>query len=72
MSIQEKLALIEECMDLNEGTLKPEDVLADYEEWDSLTILSIIAMADERFQKTISGEDLKGAKTVADILALLG
>lgn len=72
MSIQEKLALIEECMDLNDGTLKPEDVLADYEEWDSLTILSIIAMADEQFQKTISGEDLKGAKTVADILALLG
>ncbi len=71
MSEKEKLGLIEECMDLDEGTLKPEDNLADYEEWDSVTALSIIAMMDEQFHKSVSGGTLKDAKTVADILAMM-
>ena len=71
MDTKKKLRLIEECMDLEEGSLKSEDILEDYEEWDSVTALSIIAMADEQFHKTLSGDDLKTAKTVADLLALL-
>lgn len=71
MDIKEKLALVEECMDLDEGTLKLEDNLADYEEWDSVTALSIIAMVDEQFHKTLSGDDLKSAKTISDIIALM-
>ncbi len=71
MSTKEKLILIEECMDLEEGTLKPEDNLADYEEWDSVTALSIIAMMDEQFHKVVSGGNLKEAKTVADILEMM-
>lgn len=71
MDTKKKMALLEECMDLDEGSLKEEDILEDFEEWDSVTALSIIAMADEQFHKTISGDDLKRAKTVADLLALL-
>lgn len=71
MDINKKLALIEECMDLDYGTLKAEDELAGFEEWDSVTALSIIAMVDEKFHKSLSGEDLKGAKIVADILAMM-
>ena len=71
MDIKEKLELIEECMDLDAGTLKAEDKLDDFEEWDSVTALSIIAMADEHFHKTLSGDTLKNAKTVSDILALM-
>jgi len=71
MEMKEKLALIEECMDLEEGVLKEEDELADYDEWDSVTALSIIAMVDEKFHKTLSGADLKSVKTVADLLGLM-
>lgn len=71
MTLQEKIALIEECMDLEDGTLKPEDLLTDYEEWDSVTALSIIAMIDEKFNKTLLGNDLKEAKTVSDVIALM-
>ncbi len=71
MNEQEKLALIEECMDLAEGTLRLEDNLEDYEEWDSVTVLSIIALCDEKFHKVLSGNMIKGAKTVADLLALM-
>ena len=71
MDMKEKLALIEECMDLDVGTLKVEDKLESFEEWDSVTALSIIAMVDEQFHKTLSGEDLKGAKTVKDLIVLM-
>ena len=71
MDVKEKLLLIEECMDLEEGTLKPESLLEEYDEWDSVTAISIIAMVDEHFHKTISGTQLKEAKTVSDILKLM-
>ncbi len=71
MDIKNKLALIEECMDLEEDTLKPEDILSDFDEWDSVTALSIIAMMDEQFHKTLTGSDIKNAKTVSDILGLM-
>lgn len=71
MDIKEKMALIEECMDLDIGTINADDELDSFEEWDSVTALSIIAMVDERFHKMLSGDDLKGAKTVADILKMM-
>lgn len=71
MTMKEKLKLIEECMDLDEGSLKPEDEVERYEEWDSVTILSLIAAIDEHLHKMIEGQDLKKVKTVADILALM-
>lgn len=71
MSDKEKIALIENCMDLEEGTLKLEDDLTNFEEWDSLTALSIIASVDEKYHKTLTGEDLKKVKTVSDIVKLI-
>ncbi len=71
MDIKQKLALIEECMDLDAGTIKVEDELNDFEEWDSVSALSIIAMMGEKFNKTVSGEDLKKAKFVSDILKMM-
>jgi len=71
LSIGEKVALIEECMDLEKGTIKLTDNLSDYEEWDSLTALSLIATIDERYHKTLIGADLKNAKTFSDIINLL-
>jgi acyl carrier protein len=72
VNVLEKIALIENCMDLDEGTLKPEDDLTSYEEWDSLTALSIIAAADEKYHRTLTGEDMRKVKTVSDIVKLLG
>lgn len=72
MTEKEKLMLIEECMDLEEGTLNPDDEVDDYEEWDSVTILSLIASVEEHFHKTLTGTELKGVKTFSDVLGLMG
>ena len=68
MTEKEKITLLEEIMELNEGTLSVDDVLEDYVEWDSITALSLIAMMDEKFHKTVSGADIKNMKTVSDVL----
>ncbi len=71
MELQEKLALIEEVLDVEEGSLKPETELADVDEWDSIAALSLIVMLDEKFEKTVSGTQIKALETVNDILALM-
>ena len=37
--------------------INPEDEFRDYEEWDSLAYLSIIAMIDENYDIVIPGEE---------------
>ncbi len=71
MELKEKLALIEEAIDVDEGTLTPETILADVDEWDSIAALSLIVMLDEHFNKTISGAQIKALETVADIFAYM-
>ncbi len=39
----------------------------DLEEWNSLTALSIIAMVDDAFDKTITGADLRSNNTIEDL-----
>ena len=56
---------------------EPVDIEADTElgslaEWDSLAALGVIVMFDMEYGKTITGNDLKNCKTIADLFALLG
>ena len=71
MTSKQKIKMLEEILDLEEGTLSPETVLKDLEEWDSVAFLSFIAMMDDEFGKTIKGSLVKEQKTVADLMALM-
>ena len=48
----------------------PETLLAELPEWDSLAALGVIVMFDMEYGKTITGNDLKNSKTIADLFAL--
>ena len=67
MTIEEKIAMLEEIMDLDEGTLSVDDALEDYEEWDSLSKLSLIAEVKTQFGKVLSTDSIRSFKTVQDI-----
>lgn len=69
MELKEKLSLIEEALDTEEGTLTPETLLDEVDSWDSIAALSLIAMLDDNFGKTLSGSEIKALVTVGDILA---
>ncbi len=71
MTEKEKLALLEETFDIEEGTLSADMKLDDVEGYDSLTKLSLIVMFDEEFGKELTGADIKQFKTVKDILCLM-
>ena len=49
-----------------------ETELGSLAEWDSLAALGVIVMFDMEYGKTITGNDLKTCKTIADLFALLG
>lgn len=39
----------------------------DLEEWSSLIALSVIAMADEEYDVTLKGDDIRNAETIEDL-----
>lgn len=49
----------------------PNDVLRDFEVWDSLTVLSIQAMLDKDYGVNIIGTDLQPITTAAELVALV-
>ncbi|MCH5265257.1 MAG: acyl carrier protein [Lachnospiraceae bacterium] len=67
MSLEEKIELLEDVMDLDEGTLKPDSVLDDFEEWDSLSKLSLMGEVKKQFGKRLTVDEIKEFKTVQDI-----
>lgn len=71
MNKQEFLNSLEEILELDDNTLKGDEVLMDIEQWDSLAFLSVIAMADESFDIVIEGSELEKIKSVADLVALV-
>ena len=50
---------------------KPDSTFKDFDEWNSLTALSVIAMVDEEFEKRITGADLRGSSTIEELFLLV-
>ena len=71
MTDQEKIAMLEETWELDEGTLTANTVLADVDEYDSMAKLSLIVLMDDEFDVKLSGDVIKGFETVGDILKLM-
>ncbi|WP_298995848.1 hypothetical protein [uncultured Desulfovibrio sp.] len=68
MNEKEKLAALEEMMEMDEGTLSPEASLSEIEEWDSLAALSYVVFMSDEFGRKMSGAQVRSFKTVKDIL----
>ena len=68
MSIEEKKELLADTFDMDVEDVDAEKVLADMEEWDSMTKLSLF---DDEFDKKITSDDIKKLVTIQDILNLM-
>ena len=71
MTNQEKIALLEETLEIDEGTLTEDTLLEDVDEYDSMAKLSLIVMMDDEFEVKLTGDMIKGFRTVGDILAVM-
>jgi acyl carrier protein len=54
-----------EILDVEE--LKPGNALVDFETWDSLAILSVLAMADAKYGVAIKADEIRSVVTAADL-----
>ncbi|PWC55771.1 hypothetical protein TSH7_16625 [Azospirillum sp. TSH7] len=72
MDRNEFLLALDEMLELDPGTLTGDEALESLEAWDSLAVISFIALVDEKTGVVVEGEKLAKAKTVADLLALAG
>lgn len=52
---------------LDVEALTEDDVLADFPAWDSLSVLSTLAMLDSQYGVNLTAKDLKDVRTVADL-----
>lgn len=71
MTNEKKIELLEDMLDLDAGTLTPETVLESLDEWDSVALISFIALVDDEFDKVVTGTVIKEQKTVAGLMALM-
>lgn len=71
MELQKKLELLADILDADVDDMTPEAKLKDLGDWDSLAILSFIAMMDEEFDREVKGDTVKNLVTVSDALAIM-
>lgn len=58
--------------DVKPGSVKADtNFKKDIDTWDSLAVLSVLAMIDSEYEKVISGEELLKCNTVQDVYDLV-
>jgi len=72
MTKREFLSEFEEILEAAPGSLKGNEPLNGLEGWDSLAVVSLIAMVDEQFGVTLSPKVIAKAGSISDIVGLLG
>lgn len=70
MTEEKKLELLAEILDCDVEELSPEMELSSFE-WDSVAVLSFIAMMDEEFGKAVKGAEIKKLVTIQDALDIM-
>jgi len=71
MSRSDFLKLVDELMEKEPGTLAGPESLEEHG-WDSLSVISFIALVDEQFGFTVPPVELAKCTRVDDLLALVG
>ena len=62
-------SLIAEILEVESVELTDE--LESFDAWDSLAVLSIIALGDSEYQVSLSAEEINGSETVEGLMKLI-
>ena len=57
--------------DTDAALITQETVFRDLDEWNSLTALSLIAMADEDYDVKLTGDEIKSSNSLNDIFEII-
>ena len=62
--LEQIIAMLEEILEMDPGAVKAEDEFREYEGWDSLAYLSVIAKIDEDYHMVIPRDEFRELRTV--------
>ena len=65
------MEIIAESMDIEVDELELSNNLSDYDEWDSLAVLTLMSFCNERVGKIPNVADVKKCVTVEDVLNII-
>ena len=71
MNVADFLVELEDILQ-REEPCNETDILADYEEWDSLSKMAVMAFYNKEFGIKIALNELKDLETVSDLIKLAG
>lgn len=72
MKKKDFLALLEEIIEADKDTMTGNEFINDVDGWDSLAVVSFIAMVDENFGVTLPAKKISDANSFQDLIVLLG
>jgi len=67
MNKEKFIEILQEILEKEENTVRMEDPFRQYEEWDSLAVLAIVAIIDEHYNITIPRTEFEKLITVNDL-----
>lgn len=71
MTSEEFLAEIKEALELDDLDIKMDDNFREYEEWDSLTFLTLMTLMNEEHGVALDIDTFNGINTWRDLYQLL-
>ena len=71
MSDQEKYEAIAEALEVEVDELADDKLLEEYETWESVAVLTIIAFMNESLDKYPHASELRDIKTVGELLKFM-
>ena len=72
MENNEFLLLLDELLELEPGTVKGSETLDSFDGWNSLAVISLMALVDEHFGISLQPRQIAACSTIADLVGLLG
>ena len=68
MTREEKIEIIADILEVEPDEVQEDMVLEDFETWDSVAVLSVIAMMDELFGKYPHASEIRSYIKVGDLM----
>lgn len=71
MDNNKKIELLADLFEVEPDEIVDNQVLDDFEPWDSMSKLSLIVLMDDECGKKLTGEQIRSFKTIGDIIAFM-
>ena len=71
MTLEEKMELLEDVLDMDQEDIDASMILSEMDEWDSLSKLGLMSEVKTKMNQRLSVEEIQNFRTVQDILDYL-